>query len=82
MRGGHTPADARSRRTAHVGCSGQLEGEPARQLHALLGRQALVKTVQQFGETSPLTALVPDLNGVGTRAAASPAQPCAKRPIV
>jgi len=57
-------------RTSHImirSRPGLLEGEPARQLHALLGRQALVKTMQQFGEASPLTALVPDLNGVGTR---------------
>ena len=45
---------------------GQLEGEPARHFHAFLGSRSLQNSVAQLGPSSPLTALVPDLNGVGT----------------
>ena len=45
---------------------GAREGEPSRHFHALLGGKALQNSVDQYGAASPLTALVPDLNGVGS----------------
>ncbi|KAI9228571.1 MAG: peptidase family M1-domain-containing protein [Piptocephalis tieghemiana] len=43
---------------------GRLHGEPERQFSAILGLSALRESVQHFGPTNPLTALVPDLHGM------------------
>lgn len=43
---------------------GRLEGEPARHLYGIMGMKALQDSVDTFGPTNPLTALVPEITGV------------------
>jgi len=41
-----------------------LRGEKARHFHAIIGYNSLQDSINQFGDDSPLTALVPNLEGI------------------
>ena len=44
--------------------TGRLHGETQRQFSAILGVQELQEDINEFGKDNPLTALVPNVEGV------------------
>eukprot|EP01114_Cavostelium_apophysatum_P016677 TRINITY_DN4794_c0_g1_i1.p1 TRINITY_DN4794_c0_g1~~TRINITY_DN4794_c0_g1_i1.p1 ORF type:complete len:601 (+),score=152.57 TRINITY_DN4794_c0_g1_i1:41-1843(+) len=43
---------------------GVMRGEPMRHFSAIIGEQALKESIKQFGETNPLTNLIPNLKDI------------------
>jgi len=43
---------------------GRLHGEQGRHFHAVIGYKSLRDSIDNFGEDNPLTALMPNLNGI------------------
>jgi len=43
---------------------GRMHGEKTRHLHAIIGYESLKASIQQFGADNPLTAMVPNLQGI------------------